>query len=86
VLTTVDDAVIYNGFPVFRAEGTLVNVHPSQDQIEAAATPYATAYSLPETPAPITGAQGTDDTAILVALLGALDMIGLISDETTGAE
>lgn len=86
VLCTVADAVVYNGSPFFRVEGAVVEVHPSQDQIESTFSPGSLPWSLPETPATITGAQGTDDTAILVALLGALDRAGIINDATTGAE
>ena len=39
----------------------------------------------PAEPASITGERGTDDTAILALLLTALDGLGLISDNTTGA-
>lgn len=39
----------------------------------------------PVAPTEITGAQGTDDTAILVAVLGVLEDAGLITDSTTGA-
>jgi hypothetical protein len=41
------------------------------------------ALILPVTPASITGEQGTDDSAILAALLTALDNLGLITDNTT---
>ena len=34
---------------------------------------------------PVDADGATDDTAILVLLLGALDALGLISDDTTGA-
>ena len=40
----------------------------------------------PAEPAAITGVQGTDDTAILAALVAALDDLGLIVDETTTGE
>lgn len=43
-------------------------------------------FTTPLEPAEITGAQGTDDTTILVALLAALDDLGLITDSTTGGE
>lgn len=103
VLCTDDDSVIYNGTPFFRAEGGLVEVHPTQAQIESGAigdgvdhADFLTAGGLvtvedppwvtaPVVPTEITGEQGTDDTAILVAVLGALDDLGLITDSTTGA-
>ena len=43
------------------------------------------AEPVPTTPAVITGEQGTDTDAILVALLAALDDLGLITDATTAA-
>ena len=103
VLVTDDDAVIYNGTPFFRMDGQVIDVHPTQDQIESGRVgdgvdhaDYVTETSLglslsgylqvPVDPTSITGAQGTDDTAILVALLGALDELGLIADDTTAGE
>lgn len=83
VLCTVADATVYVGTPYFKVEGSIVEVHPSQEQIEAAVAPGSLPWSLPETPASITGAQGTDDTEILASLLGKLDMLGIITDETT---
>lgn len=103
VLCTNDNAVIYNGTPFFRAEGGLVEVHPTRDQLESgsigdgidhstfltedtlATVEGAPWFTAPLEPASITGAQGTDDTAILVLLLAALDELGLIADDTTGA-
>ena len=41
---------------------------------------------VPVEPEEITGEQGTDDTAILVALRSALDALGLIADATTAGE
>ena len=103
VITDAEDAVIYSGKPFFRAEGTVVTVHPTPEQIESGRVgdgvdhaDYVTETSLglslsgylqvPVAATSITGEQGTDDTAILVALLGALDELGLISDDTTAGE
>lgn len=86
VLTTAEDYVVFAGSPVFRVDGTLVEVHPTPAQIDRAATPYSAPFYAPATPAPITGEQGTDDTAILAAVVAALGMLGLVSDETTVAE
>jgi len=86
VLTTSEDYVVYAGSPVFRVEGNVVECHPTPAQIERAATPYAVPISAPETPAPITGEQGTDDTTILAAVVSALGMLGLVDDQTTVPE
>lgn len=48
-----------------------------------AASKLSGVLALPGSPASITGIRGTDDTAILTALLTALDALGLISDDTT---
>lgn len=85
VLCTVEDAVVYAGSPEFRVEGNVIEVHPSQAQIERATAPYGVPFSAPTTPMAITGEQGTDDTTILAAVVSALDMLGLVSDETTVA-
>ena len=62
-------------------------------QTEMGATPsgaYATVAArlaavlvVPTSPTEITGEQGTDDTAILAAVLGVLDTLGLATDSTT---
>jgi hypothetical protein len=100
VLITAEDEVVYNGSPFFRAEGTVVEVHPTQAQIESGRigdgvdhADYVTETSLglslsgyvaiPAEAPEITGAQGTDDTTILVAVLGVLEDLGLIIDSTT---
>ena len=43
----------------------------------------ATKLDVPAAPAEITGVRGDADTAILAALLTALDDLGLITDATT---
>ena len=100
VITNAEDAVIYNGTPWFKAEGGLVTVHPTADQIESGRvgsgidhSDYVTSTSLglelsgylevPVAADEITGVRGTADTAILAALLTALDGLGLITDSTT---
>ena len=45
----------------------------------------ATLLEVPTEPTSITGTRGTGDSDILAALLTALDSLGLISDDTTGA-
>ncbi|MBK8640630.1 MAG: hypothetical protein IPN92_21045 [Chromatiaceae bacterium] len=86
VLTTSEDYVVYAGSPEFRVEGNVIEVHPTPAQIDRAATPYADPFYAPATPAPITGEQGTDDTTILAAVVSALNMLGLVDDQTTVAE
>lgn len=102
VLCTNDNAVIYNGTPYFKAEGGLVTVHPTQDQVESGSIgdginheDYVTDDGLAQellsylelpilgNAVQITGAQGTDDTAILVSLLAALDELRLIDNQTS---
>lgn len=83
VLITSESYVVYSGKPFFRAEGEVVEVHPSRELIERAATPYTAPILTPETPMAITGEQGTDDTTILAAVVSALGMLGLVTDETT---
>lgn len=90
VLGTNADATIYAGTPYFRVEGTVVDVHPTQDQIEAGNVgsifDHDTYVVKPTTPATIEGVLGTDDTEILGAVLSALSLMDLINNQTTTPE
>lgn len=52
-------------------------------EYDTVALRLAALLEVPETPTEITGVQGSADTAILAALLAALDALGLIDDATT---
>lgn len=101
VLTNDEDAVIYSGTPFFRAEGGLVTVHPTQDQIESGRvgngidhSAYLTAESTellafvakPAEPSTVTGVRDTAGLpAIVAAILTALDTAGVLDDQTTAS-
>lgn len=86
VLITSQDIVIYAGTPFFRADGTLVTVHPTQAQIEASVTPGTAPVYTPESPNEITGEYGTDDGTILAGVVAVLASLGLVTDSTTSPE